>query len=81
MSIEDMLNHIEDNELTKANSVLNDLLADRINTAMDQEKVAIANTVFNGTEEIPDEDQIEMEFDDDEDFDLEDDNDTEEQDS
>ena len=74
MTIEDMIDNIAAGELTQANDTFNELLQDRMDQALDQEKIAVAGTMFNGTEE----DQLELEFDDedlddldDEDFDEE----------
>ena len=46
-----------------AQTTFNDLLGDKLNDALDQEKVSMAQQVYNGEE--PDEDQLELELDDD----------------
>lgn len=72
MDIEDLINQITDDELNNANKSFNDIMNDRINMAMEAEKVKLADTIFN------DENQLELELeeedyeDEDEDEDLED---------
>lgn len=61
MTIEDMIDNIAGGEMTKANDVFDTLLQDRMNQALDQEKIAVAGTIFNGTED----DQLEFDLDDD----------------
>ncbi len=45
-----------------AQTTFNDLLGDKLNDALDAEKVSMAQQVYNGEE--PDEDQLELELDD-----------------
>lgn len=66
MSVEDLVNQITDQNFKTAEVTLNDLLADRMNAALEQEKIAVANQIYNGAEE-DDEEQLEMDFDEDED--------------
>lgn len=66
MEISDMINHIQSGEMTKANAVLNDMLAQKQAAALDQEKISIAQTIFNGTEEDPEDEQLELDLEDDE---------------
>ena len=47
-----------------AQTTFNDLLGAKLNDALDAEKVALSQQVYNGGEE-PDEDQLELELDDD----------------
>jgi len=71
MEISDMINHIQSGEMTKANNVLNDMLAQKQAAALDQEKISIAQTIFNGTEEDPEDEQLELDLEDeDEDVDT-----------
>jgi hypothetical protein len=77
MSVEELINHITDENFSKAEITLNDLLADRMNDAIEQEKIAVANQIYNG---VDPEDQLELDLDgdddlDDEQDDLDDDND------
>ena len=69
-----MINHIQSGEMTKANAVLNDMLAQKQAAALDQEKISIAQTIFNGTEEDPEDEQLELDLED-EDLETEDDDD------
>ena len=46
-----------------AQSTFNDLLGDKLNDALDAEKVALAQQVYNGEE--PDEEQMELDLEDD----------------
>lgn len=62
MSVEDLVNHITDQNFSKAEVSLNDILADKMNAALEQEKVAVANQIYNGVEQ--DEEQLEMDLDD-----------------
>ena len=45
-----------------AQTTFNDLLGNKLNDALDQEKISMAQQVYNGEE--PDEDQLELELDD-----------------
>ena len=62
----DMIDFSVNGDFNKANNIFNDIMAGRIQTALDQEKVALANQVYNGVE--PDEEQLELDLDDDEDY-------------
>lgn len=64
MEISDMINHIQSGEMTKANTMLNDMLAQKQAAALDQEKISIAQTIFNGTEEDPEDEQHELDLED-----------------
>lgn len=73
MSIEDLLDNLSAGELQKANDVFNDLLSDKLNDALDQERIAVASSIFND-EQQAEEDIEEFEFDD-EDLDVDDEED------
>lgn len=73
MSIEDLLDNLSAGELQKANDVFNDLLSDKLNDALDQERIAVASSIFND-EQQAEEDIKEFEFDD-EDLDVDDEED------
>ena len=62
----DMIDFSVNGDFNKANNIFNDIMAGRIQTALNQEKVALANQVYNGVE--PDEEQLELDLDDDEDY-------------
>ena len=66
--IEDLINAIADQNFNRAEEHFNDLLGDRVNTALDIEKQNVADTIFNGV----DEDQLELDLEDEESEDFED---------
>ena len=43
----DLIDHIVGGEHSKANSIFDKMLQDKIDTAMEQEKIAVANSMFN----------------------------------
>lgn len=63
-TIGDMIDFSTNGDFNKANNIFNDLMAGRIQSALDQEKVALANQVYNGA----DEEQLELPLEDDEDY-------------
>lgn len=70
--IENLIQHALDQDYNKANQIFGDLMGEKIDDALEQEKINIANQAYNGIdseEEIDDEDFDEV---DDEDFDEED---------
>jgi hypothetical protein len=70
--IENLIQHALDQDYNKANQIFGDLMGEKIDDALEQEKINIANQAYNGIdseEEIDDEDIEEV---DDEDFDEED---------
>jgi hypothetical protein len=71
MSVEELINHITDQNFSKAEITLNDLMSDKMNSALEQEKIAVANQIYNGVD--PDEEEdLDDDFED-EDEDLDDD--------
>ena len=71
MSVEELINHITDQNYSKAEITLNDLMSDKMNSALEQEKIAVANQIYNGVD--PDEEEdLDDDFED-EDEDLDDD--------
>lgn len=71
MSVEELINHITDQNYSKAEITLNDLMSDKMNDALEQEKIAVANQIYNGVD--PDEEEdLDDDFED-EDEDLDDD--------
>jgi len=71
MSIQDMINDIMADNNTAANATFNTLIGDKIADTIEQEKIAVANTIFNSTEELSDDD-VEPDEEDWEDVDVED---------
>ena len=63
-TIGDMIDFSTNGDFNKANNIFNDIMAGRIQSALDQEKVALANQVYNGA----DEEQLELPLEDDEDY-------------
>lgn len=65
---EELVNNIMSDNLAAATPQFNELLRDRLNQAMDQEKIAMANVVFNGKEpeesdeNTDDEEQLELDL-------------------
>ena len=51
VSVEDLVGSIGDGNLTRGGKELADLMAQKVDAALEAEKVAIANQVFNGAEE------------------------------
>ena len=65
-------------DYNKANQIFGDLMGQRVGDILDQEKIKIANQVYNGIDpdpedEVEDDDQLELDLEDDADDDLMDD--------
>ena len=56
VSVDDVLKAIQDKNLARAKAHFNDVMGAKINDALENEKVRLANTVFNGASE---EDEVE----------------------
>lgn len=63
--VKDMINQALDNDFNNANNVFNDIMTIKLNDLLDQEKVRIADSIYNGVEDGDenDEDQLELELD------------------
>jgi hypothetical protein len=59
MSVEDLINNVVDQDFAKAGPTFHELMQDRMNDALEQEKIAVAGQIFNGEE--PEEEEVEME--------------------
>ena len=60
MSIEDLINNVADQDFSKAGPTFAEIMQTKMGDALEQEKIAVANQVFNGaSEEDEDEDDIE----------------------
>ena len=57
--ISKMVDYITQSEYTKANDVFNELLSQRVSDSLDQEKIAIAQSVYSGEEEESEEEYSE----------------------
>ena len=55
VSVDDVLKAIQHKNLAQARSHFDDVMGIKINDALENEKVRIANSVFNGVEEEPEE--------------------------
>lgn len=62
MSIENLINNVVDQDFAKAGPTFQELMQDRMNDALEQEKISVAGSIFNGEEP---EEEVEMEADDD----------------
>jgi hypothetical protein len=55
--ISKMVDYITQSEYTKANDVFNELLSQRVSDSLDQEKIAIAQSIYSDEEEESEEDE------------------------
>ena len=78
----DLVQHALDQDYNKANKVFGDVMGARINDVLDQEKIKLADQLYNGVEPEEDEEdedeQLELDLDDQEETDEEDAEDGEE---
>jgi len=83
-TIEDFIGHAVDKDYAKAGDVFNTLMADKLQGALDQEKIKVGGEIYNGIDpadlEIDPEEQLELDLDDDSDEASDDDEDYEEED-
>jgi hypothetical protein len=56
--LEDLVQAAMDKNFTTANELFTDLMQSKVTDALDQEKIAVANQIYNGIE--PEEDDIEL---------------------
>ena len=75
--IEDLIQHALDQDYNKAGEVFGSLMGQKIGDALDQQKIALADQIYNGIEQVDnddyqpgDEDEIQQQ--DDADFEIED---------
>jgi len=66
-----MIDFTAASEYTKATEIFNNMLMQRVDDALEQEKIGLANSTFNGVDS--EEEQLELDLDDDEDIDVTDD--------
>ena len=70
LPIVQMIDLAASHQFNKATEIFNDLIGQKMTDRLEQEKIAMANQVFNGVEpeevEEPDDDQLELELDDEE---------------
>ena len=66
--IQNMIQHAMDNEYSQANNIFGELMTVKLNDLLDQEKVRLADQIYNGVEDdenetdIDDEDQLELDL-------------------
>jgi hypothetical protein len=63
VTVADLVNSIEKGDAFTSSKMFQDLIQDRINDAMDQEKIRIANQVYNGAEEELSDEEVEAAID------------------
>jgi len=57
--IEDLINNVVNQDFSKAGPMFNDILGDKIATALEQEKLAVTDRIFNGVQDTDEEDTSE----------------------
>lgn len=68
--IEDLINHSLNQDYNKANEIFGSIVGQKLDVALEQEKIRLANSVYNGID--PDEEEDDVEVGDDQlEFDLE----------
>lgn len=70
-NIEELIDAIAVQNFNQARDHFDSILGDKLNDALEQEKIAVADTIFNGAEE----EQLDLDLEDEEDFVEEDDED------
>jgi len=50
MEIEDLINNVIDQDFAKAEPTFKDIMSSKIDDALEQEKIAMADIMFNGAE-------------------------------
>ena len=64
-NVETMIDAIQQKNLAQAKAHFEDIIGDKVNASLEDEKIRLANVVYNGSTEEPDEDddEVEMELD------------------
>ena len=66
LEIQNMIQHAMDNEFSQANNIFGDIMTMKMNDMLDQEKIRLADQIYNGVEDDedidPDEDQLELDL-------------------
>lgn len=60
--LEDLVQHALDQDYNKANQIFGDLMGNKITDVLDQEKIRLADQIYNGVDE--DEEQLELDLED-----------------
>lgn len=66
MEIEDFINSVANQDFSKAGPTFNEIMQSKIDDALEQEKISVADQIFNDVDPDEDEEQLEMDFDDEE---------------
>jgi len=75
----DLIQNALDQDFNKANKIFSDVMTVKVQDILDQEKIKLADNIYNGAEEIEDDDEEEVEVDDDQlELELEDETDDQE---
>ena len=61
----DLIQNALDQDFNKANKIFSDVMTVKVQDVLDQEKIKLADNIYNGAEEIEDDDEEEVEVDDD----------------
>ena len=61
-AVEELVNQITDGELAKAETSFSGIINDKLSDALEAQKVAVASTIFNDTEEEIVDQEIENDF-------------------
>jgi len=71
----DFVNALQGGDFRSAESIFNDMLADKVQSTLDAEKIAVAGSIFNDEEDFDDDDLIEDEIEDETEYEDESDED------
>lgn len=75
----DLIQNALDQDFNKANKIFSDVMTVKVQDVLDQEKIKLADNIYNGAEEIEDDEEEEVEVDDDQlELELEDETDDQE---
>lgn len=79
--LQDMIQHAIDQDFNKANDLFNSMMTVKMSDLLDQEKINLADQIYNGEEpDEEDDDQLELDLETEDDFEEEEDLDDEEED-
>jgi len=70
--IVDLINHSLNQDYNKANELFGDILGQKLDIALEQEKIKMADLVYNGDEEEEEEEETEMDTEELEELEMED---------
>jgi hypothetical protein len=87
-NIEQLIQQAQDQDFAQANNTFAEIMAAKMNDALDQERIKVSGQIYNGLEvEDPEEEQLELDLDDEdveveseEDYDVDDEVDTDDTD-